>query len=97
MRQEQLLNYIVQLEEKLSMMDKDLNEVKHAVVDLIEENITLQKQLEYYQNVHGEPHDTSYKDNTLQNLYDEGFHVCSTLFASPRNGEACIFCGEFIN
>lgn len=96
MRQEQLLNHIVGMEEKINSMEEDIKGMKLAVVELIEENVTLQKQLEHYRSVHGEPHDTSYKDNTLQNLYDEGFHVCSTLFATPRNGEDCMFCGEFI-
>lgn len=96
MRHEQLLNHIVQLEDKINAMEQELKGVKESVVELIEENVTLQKQLEHYRAEYGEPHDISYKDNTLQRLYDEGYHVCSTLFASPRNGEACMFCSEFI-
>lgn len=97
MRQEQLLNHIVQLEEKLLEIDQDMKQVKTSVVKLIEENVTLRKQLEHYREIHGEPHESSYKDNTLQKLYDEGFHVCNIQFASHRNGEECLFCRDFIS
>ena len=97
MRQEQLLNHIVQLEQKFSDLEQDISNIKASVVDLIEENVTLRKKVEHYQSIHGEPHETSYKDNTLQKLYDEGFHVCNIQFASHRNGEECLFCRDFIS
>lgn len=97
MRQEQLLNYIVQLESRLSDIGEDMKQVKSSVVELIEENVTLRKQIEHYREAHGEPHEASYKDNTLQKLYDEGFHVCNIQFASNRNGAECLFCRDFIS
>ncbi len=41
--------------------------------------------------------DLSESRKNLENLYNEGFHVCNAYFGKRRkNGEVCIFCTDII-
>lgn len=100
MDREQLFNHISQLENDLQNMQENLESIKVHAVKLVEENVSLQMEKEHYEtlvnNAKTKP-DASFKQNTLKNLYEEGFHICNVHFGTHRHGEECLFCQGFIN
>lgn len=95
---------------RLSQLEKDINQInesyehlKTMVVELIEENVTLNLENDNLQMFIHEPkqeeakvpkkHKVLQSKDNLAMLYAEGFHICPTdLFGKHRGGEGCIFC-----
>lgn len=95
---------------KLSQLEKDINQInesyeqlKTMVVELVEENVTLNLENDNLQMFIHEPKQEEAKvpkkqkvlqsKDNLAMLYAEGFHICPTdLFGKHRGGEGCIFC-----
>jgi regulator of replication initiation timing len=98
MEREQLFSHISQLEDSMEKMQTELQILKEAAVKLVEENVSLQVEKENYEEVLNEQSDNAdgFKQNTLRNLYEEGFHVCSVHFGTHRHGEDCLFCQGFL-
>ena len=101
MDREQLFSHISKLEDNLMTMHEELQDLKEVAVKLVEENVSLQMEKDNYESLllkEREEEETSgsFKQNTLQNLYDEGFHVCSIHFGTHRHGEDCLFCQGFL-
>lgn len=99
MEREQLFSHISQLEEDMRKMQNDLQVLKEFSVKLVEENVSLQMEKEHYEDVLKEQSESSdgFKQNTLKNLFDEGFHVCSIHFGTHRHGADCLFCQGFLD
>lgn len=98
MERDELFAYISKLEEDMKNMQQDLQTLKEAAVKLVEENVSLQMEKENYEEVLKKESDSSegFKQNTLRNLYEEGFHVCSVHFGTHRHGADCLFCQGFL-
>ncbi|MFD2831641.1 initiation-control protein YabA [Corticicoccus populi] len=99
MERDQLFSHINQIEDNMEKMQKDMQILKEFAVKLVEENVSLQMEKEHFEDLLREQSETTdgFKQNTLKNLYDEGFHVCSVHFGTHRHGEDCLFCQGFLN
>lgn len=85
------------LEHKVNALQTELTDVQELVVQLVEENVSLTMERDNYKDLHDEEtKTTSYKENTLERLYNEGFHVCNIHFGTHRQNEECLFCRDFI-
>ncbi|MBY8910298.1 initiation-control protein YabA [Salinicoccus roseus] len=99
MDRERLFTHISKLEADMNHMYEELQTLKELSVRLVEENVSLQMEKETYEQLLAKEESEkakSFKQNTLNNLYDEGFHVCSIHFGTHRHGEDCLFCQGFL-
>ncbi|MBO8169902.1 MAG: DUF972 family protein [Thermoanaerobacteraceae bacterium] len=81
---------LIQVEEQLSKLLSEVQELKMQVYALEEQNETLRKKLY-------EKKDTGEGFGNLARLYEEGFHICPAHFGRYRNeGEGCLFCMSFL-
>jgi len=99
MDREHLFMHISKMEADMNSMHDDLQTLKELAVRLVEENVTLHMEKEKYEKLHEEDEtveEDSFKGNTLNSIYEEGFHVCSVHFGTLRNGEDCLFCQGFL-
>lgn len=100
MKHERILNHLLQVDQKVMELKTEIDSLQALVVSLIEENVALSMECDHLramQEASSNPeHSESYKNNTLERLYDEGFHVCNIHFGTHRQNEACLFCQDFI-
>jgi regulator of replication initiation timing len=80
----------------------DIAEIKKTLDGVLAENAELRMENEHLRDhiANAVPSDKSSHNagKALQDLYDQGFHVCAELFGKHReNGEECMFCMELIN
>ena len=94
-----LFLHIQQLERNLRSMDEEMQILKELTVKLVEENVSLEIEKDNYEKLLSEKEEknSSFKENSLKSLYDEGFHVCSIHFGTHRHGDDCLFCQSFFN
>lgn len=72
------------LEEGLKILLAEVEELKQKVALIEKENQHFRKEI--YRR------DRLESIKNLQELYDEGFHICHPYFARSREGEQCLFC-----
>ena len=99
MDRELLFTHISKMESDIENMHAELQTLKELAVQLVEENVSLQMEKENYEQLFEEEEPAeaeSFKKNTLNNLYEEGFHVCSVHFGTHRHGDDCLFCQGFL-
>lgn len=76
------------LEEKLSGILDELQELRFRAAALEEQNSHLRERVSL-ENLEHEGHDA------LASLYNDGFHICPSHFAQAREGD-CMFCMSFL-
>ena len=76
----------------LQQMSEELQEMQIQVAKLEEENERLRQQIT---PVITENKDTAGGQMALQQLYDEGYHVCAAYFGREHDG-GCLFCMEVL-
>ncbi|MBQ1188467.1 MAG: DUF972 family protein [Peptococcaceae bacterium] len=80
------------METTLQQLTFALKEMQTQVAKLEEENERLRQQITPVIN---ENKDTAGGQKALQQLYDEGYHVCATYFGREHDG-GCLFCMEVL-
>ena len=97
-----------QLESELRNTLTELVEMKQALHEIVEKNTTLemenQRLREHLRELNqvqtpadNVKQELSKSRMNLENIYEEGFHVCYDLYGSRReNDETCAFCLEVI-
>ncbi|QNR08927.1 DNA replication initiation control protein YabA [Macrococcoides canis] len=103
MNRDEMLMKLSQLEKDINQINESYEQLKIMVVELVEENVTLNLENDNLQMFIHEPKQEEAKapkkqkvlqsKDNLAMLYAEGFHICPTdLFGKHRGGEGCIFC-----
>lgn len=113
MDKKQIFEQVTDMETQIGELYEQLGDLKKKLRMLLEENQRLalendylharirekqeaegsheKKDMERELPIPGEGYDN------LARLYEEGFHICNMQFGSPRRGEDCLFCLEFLN
>lgn len=103
-----LYERLLTIEQQAKLTFDGITEMKEVLSQVLEENVELEienKHLrEHLQEL--QPTTATTKDSThglskskqnLQNLYEEGFHICPYFYGSRReNNEPCAFCNDVI-
>lgn len=82
-----LIENLDNLQKKLSEIQQDIQELKQQAQLLAWHNQQLSENL-------AQGADRGLE--SLQKIYIEGFHVCSTQFSLPREGGDCLFCLQLL-
>lgn len=93
------------VEEELSHVTSQFVSLHESLTNVLEENAELEIENQHLRerinqmeakDDDGEEHLSQSRQN-LENLYNEGFHVCSQFYGKHReDGEDCIFCMDII-
>lgn len=105
-----MIKRVVQLEEQVTELCKELVGFKEEMVQLIEENTRLSlenEQLRKIQRQDTNQNPTPATDDSyggqgighhhLMNLYEEGFHICNVHYGRMRTEGSCLFCVAFLD
>lgn len=87
------------MSEMLSSMRKEMTQIIEKNAELEIENHHLRTRLAELENTKKSSKNNqglSRSRQNLENLYREGFHVCTQFFGSRREDDECIFCQEII-
>lgn len=97
---EKMENQAREMSQLLSAMRKEMTQIIEKNAQLEVENNHLRGRLAELENnnkkIDSSDHRLSRSRQNLENLYREGFHVCTQFFGSRREEDECIFCQEII-
>lgn len=112
MDRNELFDRLMQLEQNVTLIQENMQQMKALTVELVEENVALQTENDHLKSLLHQQQATSEQEATkvkkratkqLQSreyfakLYHEGFHICHDVFGKHRKGEDCIFCLNVLN
>ncbi len=87
-----LSEQLTAMQHTLEQLSADLQKMQTQVSKLEEENERLRQRITPVIN---EKKDTAGGQKALQQLYDEGYHVCPAYFGREHDG-GCLFCMEVL-
>ncbi|MDD4239394.1 MAG: initiation control protein YabA [Desulfotomaculaceae bacterium] len=97
-----LFKHIKEMEAKLHSLMAEMQELKHEIREVDEENSRLRNELAAFYRadlVNGTVTEAEDKSSAafsnLLELYDQNFHICNLYFGRRRAGE-CLFCMAFL-
>lgn len=99
MDKDRYLERLADFHTRLQTLQKQWQELKEESCSLYKENMDLKREnIELKGIIRGQnslkPHKQSGYKN-LQNLYDEGYHICPLEFGERRKA-SCLFCQNFL-
>lgn len=109
MDKRELYDGMKNMEAQTQIMLTKFTELREGLADVMEENAELRIENQHLHDFIAErKNDDEASDNhetrlsksrkNLENLYNEGFHVCNQFYGSHReDNESCIFCNEILN
>lgn len=113
MDKKEIFEQVSDMETQIGELYEQLGDLKNKLVALLEENQRLMLENNFLHqrltSEQGKDETREEKEITrdlpipgegydnLARLYEEGFHICNMQFGSPRRGEDCLFCLEFLN
>lgn len=107
LEKKEIIDTIVEMETEAEDTLKTLSTLKDEIAKLLEENQTLQFENKHLrERLNDASHHEDEVDESggltksrlnLENIYEDGFHVCNLFFGQRRvEDEACAFCLEVI-
>lgn len=88
-----LSEQLTAMQETLQTLSAELEQIRQQVTKLEEENDRLRQRITPV--VLNEEQNTAGGHNALQQLYDEGYHICPPYFGKEHDG-GCLFCMEVL-
>lgn len=105
MKKKEIIDSIVEIESRTEATLKTISTLKDEIAKLLEENQALRVENDHLRERLAKETQASNEESSgltksrlnLENIYEEGFHVCNIFYGQRRvEDEPCAFCLEVI-